>query len=65
MEIIERKITANFSEEEFNKIDDIGQIIGSMKKSFESGEITELTEDAINILTAIKNVIDETLSFTK
>lgn len=53
-----RKI-AGFNETEIEILTKAGQLLGAVKKAFESGEITELTEEAKSLLLAVDKVLDE------
>lgn len=58
-----RKI-ANLSEEEVSSLTSTGKIIGDVNKAFETGEITELSDDNIKLLAALFEIISKVLDKT-
>lgn len=56
-----RKI-GNLSEEESKILTEAGQLAGAIKRALESGEITEISEDSKNLLSAVCKVLLEVTS---
>lgn len=59
---MEVKKIANLSEAELKVLTDAGQLLGSINKAFEAGEIDALDETVRNLLGALNKVLDEVRS---
>lgn len=53
-----RKIGA-FTEEEFTKLNQAGTVLGTLKRAFEAGEITELDTNSLELVKALQEVISK------
>lgn len=62
MEIKTKTIIAGLSEAEVEQLRTSGGIIGSLKKAFETEEITAIDDQSKQLLEAIKQVIEAVLS---
>lgn len=49
---------AGFTEEEIEKLQNAGTILGSVAKALNNGEFDQLTPEATSLLEALRDVID-------
>lgn len=55
---MEIKRIANFTEEELEKLQGAGTILGTFAKAGSSGEFDQLTPEAVSLLEALRDVIN-------